>query len=99
MNSVLASYARDFKNRELAALGQDKKKNRPIPEVEGTVFRSLPKSGEWSQEQKSEVVNFLKARYPQIQIDAIKNQIISLRKVLRQQLSYMLRMRLGICLT
>lgn len=75
MNSVLASYARDFKNRELAALGQDKKKNRPIPEVEGTVFRSLPKSGEWSQEQKSEVVNFLKARYPQIPIDAIKNQI------------------------
>ena len=75
MNSVLASYARDFKNRELAALGQDKKKNRPIPEVEGTVFRSLPKSGEWSREQKTEVVNFLKARYPQIPIDAIKNQI------------------------
>ena len=75
MNSILASYARDFKNREMAALGQDKNKNRPIPEVEGTVFRSLPKSGEWSREQKSEVVNFLKARYPAIPLTAITNQI------------------------
>lgn len=75
MNSQLKSYASEFSSREMVAKGQDKNKNRPIPEVEGTVFRSLPKSGEWSSAQKTEVVNFLKERYPTIEIKAIKNQI------------------------
>ena len=42
MNSVLASYARDFKNRELAALGQDKKKIDQYLKLKGPSFDLFP---------------------------------------------------------
>jgi hypothetical protein len=75
MNTQLNKYAKDFLTKEHEALRTDQRENKPIPEVEGTVFRSLPKDGEWTVEQKEEVVSFLKTRYSTIPLKAIQNQI------------------------
>ena len=72
MKKILDEYAKEHK-RKMEVI---KPKPKPIPEVEGTVFRAFPKGGsEWNKEEIKIAVQFLKTKYMTIDLKEIKQQV------------------------
>ena len=72
MRKILDGYAKEH----LRKMEVIKPERKPIPEVEGTVFRAFPKGGsEWKKEEIEIAVKFLKTKYMTIDLKEIKQQV------------------------
>lgn len=77
MNRFLAEYARQFKGEEKEAieLAKGDEDATPLPSAEPAVIRAMPQGNEWTDEQKTDLIDFLKARFMHLSKEAITLQV------------------------
>jgi hypothetical protein len=77
MRSFRKDYWNQYKNEEKAAieLASEDLDVNPLPVVESAVIRAMPQGNEWTDEQKEELVNYLKSRFMHLSKEAITLQV------------------------
>jgi hypothetical protein len=75
MRFYLSNYAREFKNLEESHLNDPVSKGQSIPTVEPAVMNVIPRGNQWTETQKTEVVDFLKERFMHIPEENISTQV------------------------
>lgn len=77
MNSFLADYARQFKGeeKEAIALASDEAEVTPLPIAEPAVIRAMPQGNKWTEEQKTDLIKFLKSKFMHLSEEAITLQV------------------------
>ena len=75
MNKYLANYAAQFKALEISFLNSKGTIGQSLPTVEPAVMNVIPRGSQWTDFQKSEVVDFLKERFMHIPEESIETQV------------------------
>lgn len=77
MNKFLSTYASQYKDeeKEAIALAEEDEEVTPLPAAEPAVIRAMPQGNEWTDEQKTDLISFLKSRFMHLSIEAIKLQV------------------------
>ena len=75
MQKQLKDYARDFRNEEKAKSDEGEERKIAIPEAEPAIFSVLPQGNKWTEEQKTELVKYLKKNNLSISESLISKQV------------------------
>lgn len=78
MRKTLKSYGSEYKDKEDQAIKQEGGGGQTggVPQIEGTTIKAIPKSEqEWDDEDKEQVIKFLKNKFKEIPIKLIKKQV------------------------
>jgi hypothetical protein len=78
MQSTLKTYGSQFNDKEDQAVNTNSGAgtNGGAPSIEGTTIKAIPKTEqEWDEEDKKEMIKFLKSKYKEIKIDSIEKQV------------------------
>lgn len=78
MQQTLKSYASQFADMEKEALNPQKNNNPTggAPTIEGNTIKAIPKSEqEWDENDKKNIINFLKGKFKEIPVNSIKKQV------------------------
>lgn len=80
MMKTINSYMRAHKQREAAAFidpdGPGGGDVTPVPTPSGPIIKSIPLDAQdWTIEQQTDVIEYLKSKYPHLEYDAIKEQV------------------------
>ena len=75
MTKQLNGYARIFKELEKSKIEEEENDIIPIPQAETAVIEVIPKGGEWTDEEKEEISNFLKEKYMHLSKEVIDEQV------------------------
>ena len=86
MMAFLASYASQFKNEEneAIALSGDDTTTTPLPSAEPAVIKAMPTGEKWTDDQKIELIKFLKGRFMHLSEEAINIQVDNFAKGLNK---------------
>lgn len=75
MRQYLSNYAAQFIALEKSFKNNNESVGQSLPTVEPAVMNVIPRGSQWSDFQKSEVVDFLKDRFMHIPIENIETQV------------------------
>lgn len=75
MKKKLSEYAKQFIDLENSYTHNDKSDGNSLPQVEPTVISVIPKGQAWSNEEKKDVIKYLKGRFLHIPEKSIKIQV------------------------
>ena len=75
MRQYLANYASQFIALEESYKNTNGTVGQSLPTVEPAVMNVIPRGSQWTSEQKSEVVDFLKERFMHIPTENIEIQV------------------------
>ncbi|MEO9954734.1 ATP-binding protein [Nonlabens sp.] len=77
MRGFRREFWNQYKNeeKEAIALASEDEDANPLPVVEPAVIRAMPQGNEWTDDQKEDLVNFLKSRFMHLSKEAITFQV------------------------